>query len=198
MTYLGFHLVFNVPLLAFLFFLSGRGIWPQEMVLVMAGILGIVMVFTSPWDNYAVAKGIWDFPRERVWFRVGKLPVEEYAFFVIQSLEVMWLSWAFLRWVEPPSGAPPARWIGDPSVLRHISILLIFWAALGIALKEWPRREPRIHYAWHLFYWFLPVVGVQWIVGGPLLLTYWQQVLVPTLAIGTSIVTGKQIGRAHV
>ncbi len=185
MTYLGFHLVFNVPLLIVLFFLSGRGIWPQEMVLVMAGILGIVMVFTSPWDNYAVAKGIWDFPRERVWFRVGKLPIEEYAFFIIQSLEVMWLSWVFLRWVEPPSGAPPARWIGDPAVLRHISILLIFWAAVGIALKEWPRREPRIHYAWHLFYWFLPVVGVQWIVGGPLLLTYWLQVLVPTLVIGT-------------
>ena len=92
MTYLGFHLVFNLPLLVALFFASGRGLWPQETVLAMLGILGIVMAFTSPWDNYAVAKGIWDFPRERVWFRVGKLPIEEYAFFIIQSLQVMWLS----------------------------------------------------------------------------------------------------------
>ena len=111
MTYIGFHLAFNLPLLATLFFVSGRGIWPQEMVLVMLGILGIVMAFTSPWDNYAVAKRIWDFPRERVWFRVGRLPVEEYAFFIIQTLEVMWLSWAFLHWVEPPRGVAPARWI---------------------------------------------------------------------------------------
>ena len=70
MTYLGFHLAFNLPLLAVLFLVSGRGIWPQEMVLVMVGILGIVMTFTSPWDNYAVAKGIWDFPRE--WRPVGR------------------------------------------------------------------------------------------------------------------------------
>ena len=47
MTYLGFHLVFNLPILAALFFVSGRGIWPEEMVLVMLGILGIVMTFTS-------------------------------------------------------------------------------------------------------------------------------------------------------
>ena len=51
MTYLGFHLAFNLPLLAVLFLVSGRGIWPQEMVLVMVGILGIVMTFTSPYCN---------------------------------------------------------------------------------------------------------------------------------------------------
>lgn len=185
MTYLGFHLTFNLPLLTVLFFLSGRGIWPMEMVLVMAGVLGIVVAFTSPWDNWAVAKGIWDFPKERVRFRIGRLPVEEYAFFIIQSLEVMWLSWILLRWVEPPHGAPQPRWIGEPQVLRQMGFLFVVWAAVGVALKQWPERERRIHYAWHLLFWFLPVVALQWMVAGPMLRAYSFHVWVPTLGIGT-------------
>ena len=185
MTYLGFHLAFNLPVLVVLFFLSGRGIWPMEMVLVTAGVLGIVVAFTSPWDNWAVSRGIWDFPPERVRFRVGRLPIEEYAFFIIQSLEVMWLSWILLRWVEPPHGAPQPRWIGEPEVLRQIAFLFIVWVGLGVALQKWPGREKRIHYAWHLFYWFLPVVALQWIVAGPMLRAYAFHVWVPTLTIGT-------------
>jgi len=185
MSYLGFHLTFNLPVLVVLFFLSGRGLWPMEMVLVMAGVLGIVVAFTSPWDNWAVAKGIWDFPEERTRFRIGHLPVEEYAFFIIQSLEVMWLSWILLRWVPPPHGAPQPRWIGEPQVLRQIGFLLIVWVGMGIALKEWPKRERRVHYAWHLLYWFLPVVVLQWMVAGPMLRAYSFHVWVPTLMIGT-------------
>ncbi len=185
MSYFGFHLIFNLPLLVLLFFLSGRGVWPGEMLLAMVGILGIVVAFTSPWDNWAVAKGIWDFPPERVWFRIGKLPVEEYAFFVIQSVEVILLSWTFLRWVTPPQGAPPPRWVGEPQVLRHLAVLFIAWAAWGLAFKEWPNRDRRVHYAWHLFFWFTPVVLLQWIVAGPMLQAYWLQVLVPTLGVGT-------------
>ena len=114
MSYSGFHLAFNLPVLLLLFFLSGKGFWPGEVVLVMIAILGIVVAFTSPWDNWAVARGIWDFPPERIRFRVGKLPIEEYAFFIIQSMEVMMLSWAFLGWAKPPQGAPMPRWVGEP------------------------------------------------------------------------------------
>ncbi|MCX6935272.1 MAG: lycopene cyclase domain-containing protein, partial [Verrucomicrobia bacterium] len=53
------------------------------------------------------------------------------------------------------------------------------------ALKDWPRREKRVHYAWHLFYWFVPVILIQWIVAGPMLIAYALHVLVPTLTIGT-------------
>ena len=185
MSYLGFHLAFNLPLLLVLFFLSGKGFWPGEMVLVMVGVLGIVVAFTSPWDNWAVAKGIWDFPPERVRFRIGRLPVEEYAFFVIQSVEVMLLSWIFLRWMAPPQSAPPPRWIGDPQVMRQLCFLLVIWVGFGVALKEWPRRERRIHYAWHLFFWFIPVVLIQWIVAGPMLLAYAWNVFLPTFLIGS-------------
>jgi hypothetical protein len=77
---------------------------------------------------------------------------------VIQSVEVMLLSWTFLRWVTPPQGTPHPSWIGEPEVLRHLAVLFIAWAAWGIVFKEWPNRDRRVHYAWHLFFWFVPVV----------------------------------------
>ena len=126
MSYSGFHLAFNLPLLLILFFLSGKGFWPGEVVLAMVAILGIVVAFTSPWDNWAVAQGIWDFPSERIRFRIGKLPIEEYAFFIIQSMEVMMLSWAFLAWVAPPQGAPMPGGSGN---LRFCGSWVFFWWA---------------------------------------------------------------------
>jgi lycopene cyclase domain-containing protein len=66
-----------------------------------------------------------------------------------------------------------------------LAVLFIVWAAWGIVFKEWPNRDRRVHYAWHLFFWFVPVVLLQWIVAGPMLQAYWLQVLVPTLGIGT-------------
>ena len=58
MSYSGFHLAFNLPLLLILFFLSGKGFWPGEVVLAMVAILGIVVAFTSPWDNCAGDMGL--------------------------------------------------------------------------------------------------------------------------------------------
>lgn len=74
MTYSGFHLAFNLPVLLLLFFASGKGIWPGEVLFVMIAILGIVVAFTSPWDNWAVAKGIWDFPQIESDFALENYP----------------------------------------------------------------------------------------------------------------------------
>jgi lycopene cyclase domain-containing protein len=53
----------------------------------MAALLGIVYAATSPWDNAAVAMGLWDFDPARILgVRLGWLPLEEYAFFGLQTL----------------------------------------------------------------------------------------------------------------
>ena len=87
MTYLEFHLIFNLPLLLFLLWL-GR----KRMTRVHWKWLGVVCLivlgFTFPWDNYAVHQGIWGFEDERVLFRVDALPIEEIAFFVLETLVV--------------------------------------------------------------------------------------------------------------
>ena len=63
--------------------------WPRlqrRHHLLLAALSVVVLVWTSPWDNAAVAMGLWGFDSERVsGIFLGRLPIEEYAFFLLQT-----------------------------------------------------------------------------------------------------------------
>ena len=112
MTYLRFHLLFNLPALGLLLWLARRKLVAAHWKWI-AAVCGIVLVATTPWDNWAVYQHIWDFDWQRVisvtvplggvsW----RLPAEEYAFFLIETVFVSLLTILFL----PAKGAP-----ADPS-----------------------------------------------------------------------------------
>lgn len=106
MTYLQFHLLFNAPALVLLLWLT-RGRIRAAHGKSIAAICGIVLLVTTPWDNWAVYRGIWGFDWSRVtpveatlggvrW----RLPAEEYGFFLIETVMVALLTILFLPRVE--------------------------------------------------------------------------------------------------
>lgn len=83
MTYGHFLLLFLVlPLLLLLLRADvRRGPWRPLLVL-----LPLVYLATTPWDSWAVAHGLWDFPQGKTWgVRLFRLPLEEYLFFGLQT-----------------------------------------------------------------------------------------------------------------
>jgi lycopene cyclase domain-containing protein len=111
MTYFQFHLIFNLPALLLLLWLA-RGRLRAAHGKWFAAICGVVMLFTTPWDNWAVYKGIWDYDWSRVTAVsakaggiVWRLPAEEYAFFLIEAAFVALVTVLFL---PRPEGKPPA------------------------------------------------------------------------------------------
>ena len=69
----------------------------------MLMLLAVVYVATTPWDNYAVAHGLWDFDPERIWgVRLIYLPLEEYLFFGLQT--VLTGLWVRARLARLPGG----------------------------------------------------------------------------------------------
>src|SRR5271163_1100504 len=88
-TYLRFHLLFNLPVLVLLAVLNLYVPLVAGEVMAFGLVLLAVVVFTAPWDNLAAKWGIWGFPREKYSLRIGYLPLEEYVFFVLQSVSVM-------------------------------------------------------------------------------------------------------------
>ena len=98
MTYLGFHLLFNLPALALLLWLTRHRMTGAHWRCI-AALCGIVLLATTPWDNWAVHKGIWDFDWNRVTpvsvpagGVIWRLPAEEYAFFLIETVLVSLLT----------------------------------------------------------------------------------------------------------
>ncbi len=56
----------------------------------------VALIYTTPWDNYLVATGVWGYAPSRVWnIILGYVPLEEYLFFVLQviltGLITLWL-----------------------------------------------------------------------------------------------------------
>lgn len=166
MTYLRFHLVFNLPLLAILAVLNATVPGAEGEAPALGLVLMAVLVFTTPWDNLAAKWGIWGFPREKYSLRLGYLPIEEYAFFLLQSLNVMLAIRALFHFLpdwQTGQETELNRWTGICLVAS-----IIPWGLVA-AQMIWLRRKAgsRVNYAVHLA-WFLPVIYFQWILAPPL------------------------------
>lgn len=162
LTYLRFHLFFNLPLLALLAGINLFVPWTAGEEFAPILVLAAVFIFTTPWDNLAVKWGIWGFPREKYAFRIGYLPVEEYGFFLLQTLNIILAVRAGLYFVpawQTGDETAPDRW-----TFACLGASLIPWLIVGAQLR-WLRRKagPRVNYALHLA-WFLPVIYLQWIL----------------------------------
>ena len=162
MTYLRFHLIFNLPLLILLAALNGPLPWTTGEGAAPGLVLLAVMIFTAPWDNLAAKWGIWGFPREKYSLRLGYLPVEEYAFFLLQSTNVILALRALFHFFpdwQTGQVTEIGRW-----TLVCLAASVIPWAFVAIQLR-WLRRKAgaRVNYAVHLA-WFLPVIFSQWVL----------------------------------
>jgi lycopene beta-cyclase len=85
MTYARLLALLLLPLLAY----AVARAWPlvrARHLWLIAALSCVVLAWTTPWDNAAVAMGLWGFDRERTMgIFLGRLPVEEYAFFLLQT-----------------------------------------------------------------------------------------------------------------
>ena len=106
MTYLQFLAVFvAIPILGLLLVLRRhlRALpWPS-----MAGLCLVALLYTAPWDNQLVINGVWTYSRQRVLGIVlGVVPLEEYAFFVLQTLLTSLLTLALIQAIPAMRTAP--------------------------------------------------------------------------------------------
>jgi putative membrane protein len=182
MTYRGFHYRVTLPLLAGCIALWG-GLRPStDILLPLLALCVVVVIFTFPWDNWAVRRGLWEFPDERLLGRVDRLPVEEIAFFILQTLHVSFLTLALCSLI-------PSNQSGQADFSKEVGFqivaLVVLWLLIGRLTKTWRDKHLQYRYAWHLMYWFLPVIVVQWLFGFEILAPRLPVILIATFVIGT-------------
>lgn len=182
MTYRSFHYRVTLPLLAACYalwlFVSGA----DGVLLPLLALNGIVVLFTFPWDNTAIRWGVWDFPEDRLLFRIDRLPIEEIAFFILQTLQVSFLTLALCALVPLRHNYHPHL---TNETLASAGVLIAAWAIVGVMTRSWRSRKRHITYAWHLLYWFAPVIIVQWIIAGDLLHARMYQIVAATMIVGS-------------
>ena len=171
LTYLEFHLLFLVPVLSVLSLsLLARAVERWRLQLAgLAVIVALALVYTTPWDNYLIAQGVWSYGDGRLAGRVWLAPVGEYLFILVQP--VVAALWLFhLR--------TPAAEVGTGRRDRLVGLAaggLV--TAVGAALLT---REAGF-YLGAILAWGGPVLALQWAVGWRYLIAVRRHV---ALAVG--------------
>lgn len=174
MTYLQFLLVFIVPVIGIFIFLKpwANSNVDRRMVLVsIATLSAVAFVYTTPWDNYLVYKGVWNYPNDRVLFSIGFVPFEEYMFFVLQTVMT---GLFFFQYSKKFSFLP-----AGPSAGGAAFWLIVSGAGLFCLFNE------STFYLGLILAWASPVLGLQWVFGGKVFerapAHFLKAVLIPTV-----------------
>jgi lycopene cyclase domain-containing protein len=187
-TYFGFLLRFlGVPIVAlsvvaFLDWRRGRRIPDRLRAFPFAAAVAlhvvIALLYTTPWDNYLVATGVWTYdPALVAGVTIGWVPIEEYTFFIVQTiLAGLWLLFLLRRLPLDVSPVPLLpRWRWGPVVA-----LAPIWAATtGFLLLGW---RPGTYLGLELGWALLPIM-LQLGFGGDILRRYGRLVLLSTLGM---------------
>ena len=155
MTYVVFHALLIVPpLVGLAVYGRGRGARRDPRALRYLGAIAVIaFVYTTPWDNYLVWRGVWGYGEERVLGTIGYVPVEEYLFFVLQPL--LTGLWLYLLPEQPTtSTGTSSRWMG--------AAVYTTFALCGVALLFRPGGE----YLGLILAWAAPVLALQWAYAG--------------------------------
>lgn len=178
MTYFGFLLRFLVIPILLLLLIYGQAkdhsipgfdsarLWRAIFIHVV-----LAVAYTTPWDNYLVATGVWYYDPALVTGVVfGYVPLEEYTFFVLETLLVGLLWWTLARIpaLSPnlsPSGREGFR-PNKPLRAWALGLLAVIWAvSLFVLLSGW---GPGTYIAITLT-WALPAIAPQLAFGADIL-----------------------------
>ncbi|WP_324756574.1 lycopene cyclase domain-containing protein [Haloarcula montana] len=171
LTYLQFHALFVVPVVVGLVLTTPYRLASRRTVLTATALLaGLALVYTTPWDNYLIGRGVWWYGEGTVLVRGFRAPLGEYLFFLLQPFLVgLWL--ARFRVDTTPSLRTPVR-------VRAVGFLAAALVGIsGIALLD---RSSGL-YLGSLLAWSAPILAIQWAFGWQFLRREWRTVAVGTL-----------------
>ncbi len=192
-SFLGWFVVIPLLLIVGLHFVArrrGHAIpaalksWPVIPV-ILAHVL-VAILYTTPWDNYLVATNVWWYdPALVTGLLLGWVPIEEYTFFVVQTL--LTSSWLLLlaRYLTPAMGALSKR----ARALRFGSAAIVGVLWLGSVVLLFSGWQPGTYLALEVA-WALPPIIFQLAFGADILwhhrrLVGWS-LLVPTIYLAAT------------
>ena len=143
------------------------GSWPPAFVI--GAHVVVALLYTTPWDNYLVATGVWWYnPALVTGLVLGWVPIEEYTFFVVQTIFTsLWLLFLARRWAAQAPAVMPdngyAMRIGGTALVGAIWLGSVILLASG-----W---QPGTYLGLELV-WALPPVIIQMAFGADILWSY--------------------------
>ena len=164
-------------------FRNGCAVWVAIGIHIL-----LAVIYTTPWDNYLVATNVWYYNPDLVTgFVLGYVPIEEYTFFVLETiLSGLWW-WFLARRISPlPAGEglgvredfQPNKKLIYLSTCTLITLWLISTYLFFLGDTKWT-------YLSITLFWALPAILPQLLFGADILWHYRKLVALGILVPGT-------------
>jgi len=129
----------------------------------------VATVWTTPWDNYLVYRGIWGYGPDESRLSlgvIGYVPAAEYMFFSLETIlcSLVWITIFNQRdpLQYPPKAPPCKRW-------RNIGMVaLVLMGCVGVSCTF----EPRLEYLGLILMWVTFPLMIQWGFGAEALISH--------------------------
>lgn len=157
--------------LSFFFYLNKSTHKPYTLKGILLLAL-LALIYTTPWDNYLVAKSVWWYGKERVLFAIGYVPFEEYCFFIIQTF--LTGLWTFFCWKK----SDKSLIVKKNPVLKVMVLCVFFTAILFSALML---KNDSTFYLSLITTWALPILTLQLFFGFDHINTHFKTLVVASV-----------------
>ncbi|MFX1516658.1 MAG: lycopene cyclase domain-containing protein [Promethearchaeota archaeon] len=129
----------------------------------------IALLYTTPWDNFLVANKIWYYDTNKViGILIGYVPIEEYTFFVLQTLLVSAFIFTFIRTLYLNSTDEKER--RDIRVISTVLLFLVWITAIFTYISQ----INALIYMNLILIWALPPIMLQLMYGADII---WERKL---------------------
>jgi len=166
----------------------------QKAPLIIGVHVLLALAYTTPWDNYLVATKVWSYnPGLVTGITLGYVPLEEYTFFVVETILAGLWWWFLARRLRLPA---PETFQRAPKLTAWSSATLgLFWAFFTFqfffAGEAW-------NYLGIIFFWALPPILPQLLFGADILwhyrkLVFWA-ILIPGLYLSLTDIIALRAG----
>lgn len=158
MTYLQFLLIFLGIPLVIVSLLYKRSDLPhkKEYRFGIGLLIFLAVSYTTPWDNYLVKNGIWIYGEDRILGTIGYVPIEEYCFFVLQTILSGLLCFLLQQ------SFPLIKKAQKQNLNKFVLIGYGLFFLLGVVCLSFERAR----YLGLILTWAMPVIVLQWFFGG--------------------------------
>lgn len=181
LTYLEVHLYYTLPPTIILYLLL-RPVLSNFDKMKVAVLCTVAVAYTTPWDNYIIYHKAWWYRKDAVIGTIGYVPIEEYMFFIIQTVfTTLWTSLCN-RWTMN------ALHLRQPDPLKRAVLRYgVMGALAALGCWGWLNAIPatKTFYLGSIAWWALLVVIVIWFLAGTYIVSrlssLYACILVPTV-----------------
>ncbi|KAK0568491.1 hypothetical protein OC861_001896 [Tilletia horrida] len=160
LTYRVFHIYFTIPPTLILAFLTRPFLTQLERLKLILLPL-VALVWTTAWDSELIRRRAWGYPRACVLGTIWRIPLEEYFFFLIQSVLTTLVTTLFTRWILPPLHMRVSKdrtsYAGTIAPLCYLGICLS-----GLALAFASSNEHTYYMGMILWWSSIPLLLLTW------------------------------------